>query len=129
MVSIAEYRKLVKRSKYRNTKVKYTENGVEKTKDSIKEYCRIRYLKQLEKEGKISDLQEQVVFLLQDKILDEKGKVVERAIKFIADATYKEDGKSIVEDVKSWITKRNPTYILKRKMFKKLYPEYEFREF
>ena len=129
MVSIAEYRKLVKRSKYRNTKVKYTENGVEKTKDSIKEYCRIRYLKQLEKEGKISDLQEQVVFLLQDKILDEKGKVVERAIKFIADATYKEDGKSIVEDVKSWITKRNPTYILKRKMFKKLYSEYEFREF
>lgn len=129
MVSIAEYRKLVKRSKYRNTKVKYAENGVEKTKDSIKEYCRIRYLKQLEKEGKISDLQEQVVFLLQDKILDEKGKVVERAIKFIADATYKEDGKSIVEDVKSWITKRNPTYILKRKMFKKLYPEYEFREF
>lgn len=129
MVSIAEYRKLVKRSKYRNTKVNYIENGVEKTKDSIKEYCRIRYLKQLEKEGKISDLQEQVVFLLQDKILDEKGKVVERAIKFIADATYKEDGKSIVEDVKSWITKRNPTYILKRKMFKKLYPEYEFREF
>lgn len=129
MVSIAEYRKLVKRSKYRNTKVKYVENGVEKTKDSIKEYCRIRYLKQLEKEGKISDLQEQVVFLIQDKILDEKGKVVERAIKFIADATYKEDGKSIVEDVKSWITKRNPTYILKRKMFKKLYPEYEFREF
>lgn len=129
MVSIAEYRKLVKRSKYRNTKVNYVENGVEKTKDSIKEYCRIRYLKQLEKEGKISDLQEQVVFLLQDKILDEKGKVVERAIKFIADATYKEDGKSIVEDVKSWITKRNPTYILKRKMFKKLYPEYEFREF
>jgi hypothetical protein len=128
LVSIAEYKRMAKVSKYRSKKVKYVENGQEKTKDSVKEYRRGFYLKELEREGKISNLQEQVPFLLQEKIVDEKRRVVERAIKIILDFTYDENGEKIAEDVKSWITKRNPTYILKRKMFKKLYPQYVFRE-
>ena len=129
MVSVAQYKQMVKKpSKYRSVKVKYVEDGVEKTKDSKKEYSRGLYLKQLEKSGEISHLQEQVVFVLQEKIVVDK-RVAERAIKFIADYVYCNiHGQPIVEDVKSWITKRNPTYILKRKMFRKLYPEYIFKE-
>jgi hypothetical protein len=120
-ISVKQYKAMsAKPRKYRNIKV----GG----KDSKKEYARGLFLKQLEKEGKISHLEEQVSFLLQDKILDEKGKVAERAIKFIADYVYTEDAEVIVEDVKSWITKRNPTYILKRKMFRKLFPQYKFKE-
>lgn len=120
-VSIREYKKLAfKRNKYGNIKCQ--------GKDSIKEYKRGLYLKEMEKEGKISDLQEQVTFLLQDRILSDKGKVLERAIKFVADYVYNEGGDKIIEDVKSWITKRNSTYIMKRKMVKKLYPEYKFKE-
>lgn len=83
----------------------------------------------MEKDGKISELQEQVTFLLQDRILNEKGKVLERAIKFVADYVYNEGGDKIIEDVKSWITKRNRAYILKRKMVRMRYPEYKFKEF
>lgn len=128
MVTIAQYKKMAKPSKYRSKKVRYEEDGVPKVKDSIKEYKRGLFLKHLEKEGKISDLKEQVPFLLQDRLI-ENGKVVERAIKIIMDYTYIENGQKIAEDVKSYITKKNRTYILKRKMFKRLYPDYEFREF
>ena len=55
----------------------------------------------------ISDLKEQVEFELTPKI----GK--ERASHYIADFTFTEDGKSIVEDCKG---KRTAAYILKRKM-------------
>lgn len=129
-ISIEEYKKISskKPSKYRSKKVKYIEDGKEKVKDSIKEYKYGLWLKEREKNGEISDLQEQVPFLLQEKIVDEKGKVLERAIKIVLDFAYNENGEKIVEDVKSWITKRNRAYIMKRKMFKKLYPEYKFKE-
>ncbi len=128
-ISVAEYKRIkTKPSKYRSHKVKYEENGVEKTKDSKKEYRRSLYLKQLEKEGKISKLLEQQVFVLQDRIMDGK-KVLERAIKFIPDFVYMENGEVIVEDVKSSITKKKESYIIKRKLFRKLFPQFQFREF
>jgi len=129
-ISAKEYQELIKKkkpSKYRSQKVKYIENGEEKICDSKKEYSRLLHLKQLEKKGKISDLQEQVPFVLQEAI-KANGRTIERAIIFIADFVYCEGGDKIVEDVKSTITKKNPTYILKRKMFKVKYPEYIFRE-
>lgn len=129
-ISAKEYQELIKKqkpSKYRSKKVKYIEDGEEKVKDSQKEYSRLIYLRQLEKEGKISDLQEQVPFLLQEAIRV-NGRTLEKAIKYIADYTYSEGGDKIVEDVKSKATKKNHTYILKRKLFRARYPEYIFRE-
>lgn len=127
----AQYRKLAKRkkpSRYRSTKVEYFDDGVKKIKDSKKEYRRMLQLKEQQKEGLISELKESVTFVLQDSIVGEDGKVIERAIKYIADFTYNEKGRKIVEDVKSEITKKKDAYIIKRKLFKKKFPEYEFRE-
>lgn len=120
-ISIAEYKNFAKKpNKYRNVKC----NG----KDSKKEYHRIVYLRYLEEIGEITDLKEQVPFILQERIVAPNGKVIERAIKIVLDATYNKKGELIAEDVKSWITKRNPTYILKRKLFKQRYPAFTFIE-
>lgn len=98
------------RSKYKNRKVSY--NGEEY--DSVKEYRRHDELKLLQRAGKISGLERQVKFEL---IPSQKlgGKVVERACSYIADFVYVKDGETIVEDVKSKITK-TPEYIIKRKL-------------
>ncbi len=130
MVSIAEYKRMKKPNKYRSIKVEYIdENGNKQKKDSIKEYKRGVYLKELEKRGEISHLLEQQVFVLQDRIIGSNGKVLERAIKFIPDFVYCEGGQVIVEDVKSVATKKKESYIIKRKLFRKLWPQYVFKEF
>lgn len=108
----------MKVSKYRNKKT----NGY----DSAKEAYRAGKLKLLERAGEITDLQEQVVFMLQDKFKRD-GKV-ERAITYVADFVYMQDGKKIVEDVKSPITRKIPTYRIKRKMLLFRYPDIVFIE-
>lgn len=93
-------------TKYRNVKV----NGY----DSIKEMQRHYELQILERAGKISNLKRQVRFeLIPHQLIN--GKVKERAVNYIADFTYTENGKLIVEDVKSPAT-RTPEYIIKRKL-------------
>ena len=54
----------------------------------------------------------------------------ERAVFYYADFVYLEvrTNKMVVEDVKSPATKKNKEYIIKRKLFKYLYKNYEFRE-
>lgn len=74
---------------------------------SKKEAQRYATLRMLEKTGCISDLKCQVAFELIPK---QQG---ERAVKYIADFVYKENGRVIVEDVKG---KRTQVYILKRKL-------------
>lgn len=97
-----------KPSKYRNRKV--TVNGM--TFDSKKEYERFCELSLFEKAGTITDLQRQVRFrLLPSQRRD--GKVIERPCDYIADFTYKIDGKLIVEDTKGMKTL---DYIIKRKL-------------
>jgi hypothetical protein len=86
------------------------------SKAEANRYCE---LKLLHKVGKIHDLNWQVPYELVPK---QKG---ERAVKYIADFVYFEDGKMIVEDCKGIKT---PQYIIKRKLFKQLYPQYVFRE-
>lgn len=93
-------------NKYRNRKT----NGY----DSAKEAKRAAELKLLEKAGHITDLQEQVVILLQERFRC-NGKW-ERAITYIADFVYFKDGQKIIEDVKSPITRKIPTYRIKRKL-------------
>lgn len=83
--------------------------------DSKKEAKRYEELKLLEKAHKIYNLERQYSYELQPKFTY-KGKVV-RAITYVADFHYVDEyGHVIVEDVKSAITKKNPVYILKKKM-------------
>lgn len=110
-------------SKYKAKKVT-TEEG---TFDSKKEYLRWCVLKDLEKQGLISDLERQVEFQLLPKqiLLTKRGKrMCELPVKYKADFVYKENGIRVVEDVKGIKTKE---YILKRKMMK-FFHDIEIRE-
>lgn len=94
--------------KYGNKKV--VRDGIEF--DSIKECQRYCELKLMQRAGLISDLQTQVSFeLIPSQRID--GKVVERAVNYIADFVYQQDGQKVVEDTKGFKTK---DYILKRKL-------------
>lgn len=95
-------------SKYNNSKY----NGY----DSKKEARRATELKLLEKAGVISHLQEQVVYELipsQYRIVSGKKKCIERAMKYIADFQYVENGNTVVEDAKGF---RTEVYKLKKKL-------------
>lgn len=87
--------------------------------DSKKEGARYQELKLLDYAGKISDLQMQVQFDLLPATKTERG------VKYIADFVYIENGNVIVEDTKGLRTR---DYVIKRKIFKLKYPDYEFRE-
>lgn len=110
--------------------------------DSAKECRRYQELAILECSGKISGLKLQVPFELipamyertneiyksgKKKGLYKKGKCIERAVKYIVDFVYydEENQKWIAEDVKGV---RTQAYIIKRKLFRWRYPDYEFRE-
>lgn len=112
-----------KENKYKNTKVIY--NGIKF--DSKKECNRYIELSRLASTGCISDLRLQVPFVLQETFKDNTGRT-ERSIKYLADFVYSKAGQVYVEDVKSPITRKEPTYIIKRKLFKYKYPEYTFIE-
>ena len=114
---------MYRKGKYNATKVVI--DGVRY--DSKKEGRRACELRMLEKAGVISGLKFQVPFLLQDGFRY-NGKA-ERAIKYVADATYTENGKHIVEDTKSPGTRLNRVYQMKRKMLLFRYPEIMFREY
>ena len=96
-------------SKYKNIKT-VTSDGIKH--DSIKEANRWCELKWLERAGKIQNLQRQVKFLLIPK---QEG---ERAVYYVADFTYTENGKKVVEDVKGC---RTDVYKIKKKMMLYLY--------
>ena len=96
------------RSKYGAKKV--VSDGI--TFDSRKEANRYRELVLLERAGRIQNLQCQVKFeLIPSQRVD--GRVVERAVQYVADFVYTQDGKTVVEDTKGFKTK---DYIIKRKL-------------
>ncbi len=107
-------------NKYNNKKV-FTQDGLRF--DSQKEFNRFNELMMMQRAGIISELKRQVKFLICPKT------ETEQAAYYVADFVYtKADGKKIIEDVKSKITKQLPLYILKRKLVKKQYPNYQFIE-
>lgn len=108
-------------SKYRNIKCVFS--GIKF--DSKKEAARYAELAMLERVGRISGLERQVRFEVCPKVPGLKGS---RARYYVADFVYDEDGKKIIEDVKSLITKKNPVYTLKKQLVQVKFPEYEFRE-
>ena len=82
--------------------------------DSQKERHHFEHLRMLERVGLISNLQTQVKFELIPKQTDEQGKVIERAVSYIADFVHTDkEGKRIVTDVKGY---RTEIYRLKKKM-------------
>lgn len=91
--------------------------------DSKKEANRYEFLKELENNGEIQDLQRQVKFVLIDKQCEpdtigprggiKKGKIIERECTYVADFVYKKNGKLVVEDTKGF---RTTDYIIKRKL-------------
>ena len=85
--------------------------------DSIAESKRYKELVLLQRAGKISELQLQPKFLLQESF-KKNGKTY-RKIEYIADFMYEENGHVIVEDVKG---KETEVFKLKRKLF-----EYKYR--
>jgi hypothetical protein len=107
------------RSKYHSRKV--TIDGIEF--DSQKEARRFRDLRLLERAGQITGLQRQVKFVLIPAQYEpdtigkrggvKRGKLIERECSYIADFTYTEDGKQVVEDTKGFKTE---AYKIKRKL-------------
>lgn len=93
-----------KRSKFNAIKT----NGY----DSKKEYKIAKMLEMREKAGEIECLQKQVKYELIPAQYRNK-KCIERAINYIADFTYVENGETVVADVKGWRTKE---YRIKRKL-------------
>lgn len=110
---------LEKFSKYGNKKTII--DGI--TFDSKKESERYLVLKDMLMHDEIEDLQLQPKFLLQDSF-KYNGKT-EKKIYYIADFTYKREGKLVVEDVKG---KKTDVYKLKRKLFLYKYTDIDFRE-
>jgi hypothetical protein len=91
--------------------------------DSKKEAKRWQELKLLEQAGEIEELKRQVPFELIPAQREpdavgprggkKPGKVIERAVLYVADFTYWAKGGLVVEDTKGV---RTPDYILKRKL-------------
>lgn len=79
---------------------------------SKKEARRYAQLKLMEKAGVITDLRLQVPFVLIDK------STYGRAIKYIADFVYIENGQEIIEDTKGF---RTDVYKLKKRLFAEKY--------
>lgn len=81
--------------------------------DSQKERRRHQELMLMEKAGEITSLERQVKYELIPK---QDG---ERAVSYFADFRYVDKmGTTVIEDVKSPPTRKNPTYIIKRKLLK-----------
>lgn len=97
-----------KPSKYRSKKVEY---GGEKF-DSKRELQRWLELRLMLRAGQISDLRRQVPFELIPKQKDPDGKAV-RAVSYVADFVYTQNGRQVVEDAKG---ARTRDYIIKRKL-------------
>ncbi len=118
-MSVAEYRQLIgvtpkKPAKYRNEKVVVVVDGQERKIDSKKEARVYAELQLGVKRGEVFELETQPVYPI-----TVNGHVV---CKVQPDFRYKDrTGRLHVIDVKSAITRKNPTYRLKKKLFKAIY--------
>lgn len=102
-----------KAAKYRNTKCEH--EGIKF--DSLKERSHWFGLVQRQARGEIRELQLQVRFELTKRAKRDYG-TWEKAAAYVADFVYVEVATNAltVEDVKSPATRKNPAYVLKRKL-------------
>lgn len=96
------------KSKYGNRKIFV--DGI--VFDSRREAARWQELKLLERAGGITELERQVSYTLIPPQRIGK-RVAERAVTYIADFRYRENGETVVEDAKGMRTR---DYIIKRKL-------------
>lgn len=96
--------------KYRNRKVEH--EGM--TFDSEKELRRWRVLVLMQDAGHITELRRQVAFELAPAVRLDGEARMKTALRYIADAVYVQDGKLIVEDVKSKPTRTTAIYRAKK---------------
>jgi len=104
-------------------KYKSTPTVVDGIKFSSKlESKRYEYLRELEKEHRISNLELQPKFLLQESF--RKDGELFRKVEYVADFRYydNEKQKEVVEDVKSFITEKDGLFRIKRKLYEYKYP-------
>ena len=125
---------------YNNTNNKY---GAQKVRfkgqefDGRYEMLRFIKLSDLQKKGVISGLRRQVGFQIIKKVIKLvpiqlktkvrwEQRVVEQDARYTCDYLYEEDGRLVVEEVKSEMTEKLPDYILRRKlMVNKIYDHNE----
>jgi hypothetical protein len=81
--------------------------------DSKKEHSRAQALQLMQRAGLISDLREQVKYVLIPTQRDADGRLLEKECSYRADFVYVCGGKTIVEDTKGV---RTPEYVIKRKL-------------
>lgn len=91
--------------------------------DSLKEAKRYVELRQRQDRGEITGLNRQWIF----RLYVGEGKRRTRVCNYVADFTYVEKGRWVVEDVKSPMTRKLPIYQLKRKLLLALF-DIEIRE-
>jgi len=99
--------------------------------DSKIEAARYSQLILMQKAGEIEQLELQPKFIIQQSVkIKLNGKVkTQLMIKYIADFKYIENGKIIVEDVKSSYTANDAQYKIKRKMLVYQQEQHEFDVF
>lgn len=81
--------------------------------DSRKEHRRANELKLMQRAGLISNLREQVKYVLIPAQRDTEGNLLEKECSYYADFVYERGGVTVVEDTKGVRTKE---YIIKRKL-------------
>lgn len=97
--------------------------------DSKAEMRRYIQLKMMQQQGLISDLSLQPVYKIsKGGVRDPATGRMMSARKYKPDFRYIEEGKVIIEDVKSKITSKEKTYRLKRQLFCEQYVGFTFRE-
>lgn len=103
---------MTRKNKYGNTRI----SNVFGRFDSVKEWKRYVYLLDQQKRGKIKNLKRQEQYELIPNQRTREGVLVYRKCCYLADFVYEEGEQTIVEDVKSEITRKNPEYIIKKKL-------------
>ena len=124
-ISVEEYRKQfgggrktgAKRNKFNATKVE--KDGMRF--DSQKEFKRYIELTAQMQRGEISELQCQVKFELAPKVKIAGEKRAKPALRYFADFTYLCNGKLIVEDVKSAVTRKLASFRNKKHLMKSVH--------
>ena len=125
-MSIADYRSKVtrgsKKEKLKSNRNKFNASKIKldgMTFDSNKEFKRYIELKAMQQRAEIFNLQHHTKFELAPKTKLEGEKRTKPALRYYADFTYfTADGAFVVEDVKSVVTRKLPSYRNKKPLMK-----------
>ena len=121
-ISLAEYHaQYAPKTKPKSGRSKFNAQRIEKDGmkfDSVKEYKRYIELTARMQRGEISELKCQVKFVLAPKVKLEGEKRAKPELRYYADFTYLSNGKLIVEDVKSAVTRKLASFRNKKHLMK-----------